>query len=92
MNFDKLPSDIKQMIFNINRVDATTTGNKKQYDEVMYELKGLREFSSYSTLRNIRDYNDCLNQEIGGYYDDDDDVYDDYSQYCREQYIQMVRE
>ena len=38
MNFDKLPCDIKRMIFDCNREAAQIENNKKRYDEVMQEL------------------------------------------------------
>ena len=38
MNFDKLPCDIKRMIFDCNREVAQIENNKKRYDEVMQEL------------------------------------------------------
>ena len=38
MNFDKLPCDIKRMIFNFNHEAAQIENNKKRYDEVMPEL------------------------------------------------------
>ena len=40
MNFDKLPCDIKRVIFDYNREAAQIENNKKRYSEVMGELCG----------------------------------------------------
>ena len=91
MNFDKLPADIKRMIFDFNRAEAVER-SKDNFQFAMHELRGMRADEEWEPdrtvssliLENIRDYNDILN------YDPPDP--EDYEDFCREQQREAWRE
>ena len=93
MNFDKLPKDIKRIIFDFNRAEAVERTKTVFSDIVLNEL--LNAFTKvtydddgeYKAEMNHHDYRvalmNILPEQIGAA---------DYTEFCREQQREMWRE
>ena len=65
MNFNTLPCEIKQQIFNLNRTDAEINRNKKRYEMVVGDIKAqLDHLEGYTLGTDYDEYGREIDETI----------------------------